>query len=245
MKDYKSVFAIAPHPTRALVLTLIRDQQQLIHERKSDTEIHFLWKWPSCLEVQSCIPSPGKFRPKFSYKRKSWLQSKRWWWHSLCTQCNFSNTLGVQRWKKTVMGNIKAVLAQNMGKSCDEMNFYRSRVKWLRDTALDGPFPRVPRVNEEKKDADLTVCYVLAGGSGASFPRAVFQWGRNKLLQVHWTGKILNPQYTGVWLCLHSLSRRYRWSSGNIDMTVCCTYSEGLRHYFGCLLCVVCHVGNV
>lgn len=71
MKDYKSVFAIAPHPTRALVLTLIRDQQQLIHERKSDTEIHFLWKWPSCLEVQSCIPSPGKFRPKFSYKRKS------------------------------------------------------------------------------------------------------------------------------------------------------------------------------
>lgn len=151
VKDYKSVFAIAPHPTRALVLTVIRDQQQLIHERKSDTEIHFLWKWPSCLEVQSCIPSPGKFRPKFSYKRKSWLQSKRWWWHSLCTQCNFSNTLGVQRWKKTVMGNIKAVLAQNMGKSCDEMNFYRSRVKWLRDTALDGPFPRVALVNEEKR----------------------------------------------------------------------------------------------
>lgn len=26
---------------------------------------------------------------------------------------------------------------------------------------------------------------------------------------------------------------------------LCCTYSEELRHYFGRLLCVTCHVGNV
>lgn len=38
----------------------------------------------------------------------------------------------------------------------------------------------------KKKDAGLTVCYVLAGESGASFPCAVFQCGRNKLLQMHW-----------------------------------------------------------
>jgi len=53
--------------------------------------------------------------------------------------------------KKTVMGIIKAVLAQNPGKNCDWMNFFRFRVKLLRDTTLDGPFPRVALVNEEKR----------------------------------------------------------------------------------------------
>lgn len=38
--------------------------------------------------------------------------------------------------KKAVMGITNALLAQNMGKSCDQMNFYRSRVQWLRDAAL-------------------------------------------------------------------------------------------------------------
>lgn len=53
--------------------------------------------------------------------------------------------------KETIMANVKAVLAQNMGKSSDQKNFYRSRVKQLWDTALDGPFPRVALINEEKK----------------------------------------------------------------------------------------------
>ena len=44
-------------------------------------------------------------------------------------QCNFSNYPWGIEMKKTVMGIMKAVLAQNMGKNCDPMYFYRPRVK--------------------------------------------------------------------------------------------------------------------
>lgn len=58
-------------------------------------------------------------------------------------QCNFSNYPRGTEMKKAVMGITNALLAQNMGKSCDQMNFYRSRVQWLREAALEELFPRL------------------------------------------------------------------------------------------------------
>lgn len=96
--------------------------------------------------------------------------------------------------KKTLMGITKALFTQNMGKSCDEMNFCRSRVQWLRDTALEELFPRAV-LAVKRKDADSAVCSVLAGHPGAPFPCAVFQFF------VHWKGKKWSLPYMGALLC--------------------------------------------
>lgn len=128
-------------------------------------------------------------------------------------------TLGAQRRKR---------LQWELSKQCWLRTWAKTVIRWtsiglvLNDWGilpLMGHFPGL-HWSMKKKDADLTVCYVLAGGSGASFACAAFQWRRNKLLQMHWKGKILSPQHTGVLLCLHSLSRRHKWNSRNTWLCV-------------------------
>lgn len=52
-----------------------------------------------------------------------------------------------------------------------------------------------PGCTGQWKDADLAVCYVLAGGPGAPFPCAVFQF------TVHWKGEKWSLPYMGALLC--------------------------------------------
>lgn len=77
----------------------------------------------------------------------NWLQSKHGWWHRHCTQCHCSNYPRGTGMKMTVMGITKALLAQNVDKSWDQINF--SRVQWQRDTALEELFARAALVNEK------------------------------------------------------------------------------------------------
>lgn len=131
------------------------------------------------------------------------LQSKHCWWHRHCTKCNCSNYPRGTGMKKTVLGITKALLAQNMGKSWGQMCFCRSSAQWLRKSCFPGLLWSLKR-----KDADSVVGYVLTGCPGAPFPCAVFQF------IVHQESKKWSLSLHGS-PALHTLSRRYRQSTGN------------------------------
>lgn len=133
------------------------------------------------------------------------LQSEHYWWHRHCTQCSCNNYPRGTGMKKTVMGITKPLLPQIMGKSWDQMCFCRSRVQWLRDTALEELFARAAEVTEEKR---LTQLYVILDVLGHHF-LVQFQF------IVHWEGKKWSLSLHGS-PALHTLSRRYRQSTGNL-----------------------------
>lgn len=167
----------------------------------------------------------------------NWLQSKHRWWHRHCTQCNFSNYPRGTEMKKAVMGITNALLAQNMGKSCDQMNFYRSRVQWLRDTALEELFPRAALVNEKMltQPCVMFLLEVLGHHFLVQFSNSLC------------TEKERNGAFPTWEPCSARRSRRSRQSTGNtcwgvplvqgagkvpqhFGVAVCCTYSDWLRH---------------
>ena len=91
---------LPPRTSRALVLTVIRDQQQLIHERKRDTEVQFLWKWSHdwrCNLASHLLESSDQSFPiSINHDCNESISGDTVFAHSSTSAV----TLGAQRWKR-------------------------------------------------------------------------------------------------------------------------------------------------